>query len=186
MIFRPALAAVGSFAVDRLRRQRYLAAVLLAVAVMAVRPRTWRRTVRYVLSRQILFTGAEAAGFTCRVAFLVGISIVVQAELWVRKVGQSQLLGPLLVAVVVREVGPLVTNLIVIGRSGNAIAAELGHMKFRGEVRVLDAQGVDPLGYLVVPRVVAMMGSVLCLTVVFIAVSLFSGHVVAQLLGVKT
>ena len=186
MSFRAFLAAVGSFALDRLRRLRYLAAVALAVAVLAVRPRTWRRTVRDVLARQVLFTGAEAAGFTCRVAFLVGISVVVQAQLWVRKVGQSQLLGPLLVAVVVREVGPLVANLIVIGRSGNAIAAELGHMQFRGEVRVLDAQGVDPLRYLVVPRVVAMMVCVLCLTVMFIAASLVSGYGVGLLIGAKT
>jgi phospholipid/cholesterol/gamma-HCH transport system permease protein len=183
---RAALAAVGSFALDRVRRQRYLAAVTLAVAIQAIRPRTWRRTVRDVLAKQILFTGAEAAGFTCRVAFLVGISIVVQAQLWVRKFGQSQLLGPLLVTIVVREVGPLVANLIVIGRSGNAIAAELGHMKYRGEVRVLDAQGIDPLGYLVVPRVVAMMVCVLCLTVIFIAASLLSGYVAAVLLGLKT
>src|SRR4051812_48868232 len=154
MIFRPALAAIGSFALDRVRRQRYLAAVLLAVAVMAVRPRTWRRTVRYVLARQVLFTGAEAAGFTCRVAFLVGISIVVQAELWVRKVGQSQLLGPVVGAGGGRGGGPLVANLVGIGRSGNAIGAGLGDMKFPGEVRVLGGQGGGPLGFPGVPRVV--------------------------------
>src|SRR3712207_9576670 len=65
--------------------------------------RSWRRTVRDVLARQVLYSGVEATPFTVVVAFLVGVSIVVQVQLWVRKVGQSQLIGPLLVAVVIRE-----------------------------------------------------------------------------------
>lgn len=186
MTFRRFLAVIGDFALERMRRLRYLASVIFAVARLAVRPATWRRTVRDVLGRQIVYTGVEAVPFTSRVAFLVGISIVVQVQLWLRKVGQSQLLGPLLVTVVVRELGPLLANVIVIGRSGNAMASELGHMKFSGEVRALDAQGLDPMVYLVVPRVVAMMLCVLCLTVVFIAVSFFSGYVFGLLLNVKT
>jgi phospholipid/cholesterol/gamma-HCH transport system permease protein len=184
--FQGALAAIGSFALGRMGRVPYLAAVTYAVVRLAARRRTWRRTVRDVLARQILYTGVEATPFTTAVAFLVGISIVVQAQLWVRKVGQSQLLGPLLVAVIVRELGPLLVNMILIGRSGNAMAAELGHMKFSGEVRVLDAQGLDPLVYLVVPRVMAMMVCSLCLTIIFIVVSFFSGYLFGVLLGAQT
>jgi phospholipid/cholesterol/gamma-HCH transport system permease protein len=101
-------------------------------------------------------------------------------------VGQSQYLGPILVAVIVRELGPLMANLIVIGRSGNAIAAEMAIMKVTGEVRVLDAQGIDPFIYLVVPRILAMSLCVFCLTVIFIAVCLISGYVCGMLVGVKT
>jgi phospholipid/cholesterol/gamma-HCH transport system permease protein len=183
---RAAFAAVGVYASEGLRRLQYLAAVALGVLLLAFRPRTWRRPVRAALARQIVLTGVQATPFTTAVALLVGVSIVVQAQLWVRKVGQSQLLGPILVAVIVRELGPLVVNMIVIGRSGNAIAAELGYMKFNGEVRVLDAQGLDPLVYLVVPRVVAMTLCVLCLTVLFIAASLFSGYLFGILFGAKT
>ena len=178
--------ALGAWALARLAGLRYLVAVSLGVLWVGARPATWRRTVREALARQVLFCGVESAPFTCRVAVLVGISVVVQAQLWLRRFGQSQLLGPLLVAVVIRELGPLLANVIVIGRSGNAMAAELGTMTVRGEVRVLDAQGLDPFVYLVVPRVLAMMASVLCLTLLFIATSPFSGYVLGLLLGAGT
>src|SRR5438552_3023733 len=77
-----------------LRRLTYLTAVLMDVVLTTMTPAAWRRTVRSGLARQILVSGVEATGFTSRVAFLVGISIVVQVQLWLRRVGQSQFLGP--------------------------------------------------------------------------------------------
>ena len=74
---------------------------------------------------------------------MVGISIVVQMQVFLAKVGESALLGPVLVMVIVREAAPLLVNFIVIGRSGPAIAAELGNMKIAGQVHVLDAQGIE-------------------------------------------
>jgi phospholipid/cholesterol/gamma-HCH transport system permease protein len=180
------VSAVGSGTLRYLGRASYTLAVTLWVLRLAVKPSTWRRTVRDALARQVLFSAVDATPFTVMVAFLVGISVVVQAQLWLGRVGQSHLLGPVLVAVVIRELGPLLANIIVIGRSGNAIAAELGHMRLSGEVRVLDAQGLDPLLYLVVPRALAMMTAVLCLTVIFIFVCLFSGYWFGWLLGART
>ena len=180
------VSAVGSGTLRYLGRASYTLAVTLRVLRLAVKPSTWRRTVRDALARQVLFSAVDATPFTVMVAFLVGISVVVQAQLWLGRVGQSRLLGPVLVAVVIRELGPLLANMIVIGRSGNAIAAELGHMRLSGEVRVLDAQGLDPLLYLVVPRALAMMTAVLCLTVIFIFVCLFSGYWFGWLLGART
>jgi phospholipid/cholesterol/gamma-HCH transport system permease protein len=180
------VSAVGSRTFHSLGRASYTLAVTLGVLRLAIKPSTWRRTVRDALARQVLFSAVEAAPFTVVVAFLVGISVVVQAQLWLGRVGQSHLLGPVLVAVVLRELGPLLANIIVIGRSGNAIAAELGHMRLSGEVRVLDAQGLDPLVYLVVPRALATMTAVLCLTVIFIFVCLFSGYWFGWLLGART
>jgi phospholipid/cholesterol/gamma-HCH transport system permease protein len=180
------VSAVGSTTVGYLGRASYTLAVTLSVLRLAARPSTWRRTVWDAVARQVLFSGVDAAPFTVMVAFLVGISVVVQAQLWLGRVGQTQLLGPVLVAVVIRELGPLLANIIVIGRSGNAIAAELGHMRLSGEVRVLDAQGLDPLIYLVLPRALATMIAVLCLTVIFIAVCLSSGYWFGWLLGART
>lgn len=180
------VSAIGSGALRYLGRASYTLGVTLTVLRLAVTPSTWRRTVRDALARQVLFSAVEAAPFTVMVAFLVGISVVVQVQLWLGRVGQSQLLGPVLVAVVLRELGPLLANIIVIGRSGNAIAAELGHMRLSGEVKVLDAQGLDPLVYLVVPRALATMTAVLCLTVIFIVVCLMSGYWFGWLLGART
>ena len=166
------------------RNAAHLAAVVWGSVALAVRPRYWPLTVRDVLARQILFTGVEAVRFISLVAFVVGISVVVQAQVWLSRVGQTALVGPLLVAVVIRELGPLLTNFLVIGRSGTAITTELASMRVNGEVRVLDAQGLDPFTYLVLPRVIGVMVSVFCLTIIFIVVSFASGFLSALLMGV--
>ena len=68
-------------------------------------PRYWTRTARKAFARQVLTIGVEPIGFVCAVAVFVGISVVVQLTFWVGEAGQSQLLGPLLVTVVARELG---------------------------------------------------------------------------------
>ena len=174
---------IGAGTIQRWRGLRYLLAVAWTVVIVAARRSTWNRSVRNVLARQILFTGFDATRFVSLIAFMVGISIVVQTQVWLTAVGQTQLLGPVLVMVVVREVGPLLANFVVIGRSGTAIATEIGNMKVNGEIRALDAMGLDPFIYLVVTRAFGVALSVFCLTVVFVAVSFFSGYVSGLLLG---
>ena len=144
-----AVSSVGSAVVERVRDLQYLLAVLAAVVALAVQPRHWPRTVRNVLARQILFTGVEAIGLVVAVAFVAGISLVLQAQVWLFKVGKKELVAPLLVVVVLRELAPVLANLVVIIRSASAVAAEMANMKLSGEVRLLDAQGLDPLVYLV-------------------------------------
>lgn len=180
------VAGIGSYTVIRWRYFRYLAAVIWTVLAICLKPRTFRRTVRNVLARQILFTGFEAIRFISLVAFLIGISVVVQAQVWLARAGHVQLLGPVLVMVIIREIGPLLVNFVVIGRSGTAIATELGNMNVSGEVRVLDALGLDPFLYLVLPRVLGVVISVFCLTIIFIVVSFASGYLSGVLLGANT
>ncbi len=177
------LSRVGESILQRLRDLQYLLAVLTTVTFLALRPRHWPRTVRNVLARQILFTGVEASTLMISVAIIVGISIVLQAQVWLAKVGQKALLGPLLVVLIVRELAPLLANLVVLIRSASAIAAEMANMKISGEVHLLDAQGLDPLTYLVMPRVVGMAFCTLSLAVIFAVVSLLSGYFFGILLG---
>jgi phospholipid/cholesterol/gamma-HCH transport system permease protein len=174
---------LGAGTIARWRRLHDLAAVTGSVLVLACRRRTWGRAVRNVLARQILFTGFDAVGFVSLIAFMVGISVVVQTQVWLTAAGQVHLLGPVLVAVVIREVGPLLANFVVIGRSGTAIATELGNMQVNGEVHLLDAQGLDPFLYLVMPRVIGVAVSVFCLTIIFIVVSFVSGYLCGLLMG---
>ncbi len=173
------LAPLGSFAINQVRKITYLAAVVAAVVVVGARPRRWSPAVRNVLARQVLFSGVDAISFISFIALLVGVSVVVQASIWLRTLGQTQLLGPILVTVIIRELGPLLANFVVIGRSGNAIAAELGNMKISGEVHLLDAMGLDPFVYLVIPRVIGFAISVFCLTILFFFVSLTSGYLLS-------
>ena len=100
------LAGVGSFARAQCDEARYAAAVIGTVLCAGVQPRYWARPVRTAFARQILAIGVEPLGFVCAVAVFVGISVVVQLTFWAGQAGQSQLLGPLLVAVVAREARP--------------------------------------------------------------------------------
>lgn len=161
-----------------------LFAVIWTILLLAVRPRCWPRTVRAVFARQVLFTGVEALKLVLLVAFITGISVVVQAQLWLGKTGQIALLGPILVMVIIREVAPLLVNFMVISRSGTAMATELASMKVAGEIHILEAQGLDTLICLALPRVLGMAISVFCLTIAFIAVSFASGYVCGILVGV--
>ena len=113
----------------------------------------------------------------------VGISVVVQLSFWIGEAGQSQLLGPLLVAVVARELGPVLINLIIIVRSGSAMTTELGVLSINGEVRALEAQGCEPFSHLVLPRVLGMAVATFCLTIVFILVAFASGFLFAAWTG---
>lgn len=180
------LARVGDRALGKLFSFIHIIAVAASVLSVAVRPRHWPATVRDVLARQILFTGVEAIRFISLIALLVGVSIVVQVHVLLTRVGQSELLGPILVAVIIRELGPLLTNFVIIGRSGAAVTSELANMKVNGEIDVLDSQGLDPFTYLVLPRAIGMMISVFCLTIVFIVVAFGSGFLSGVLMGANT
>ena len=162
---------------------RHAAAVIGTVLYTCVRPRHWARSVRNLFARQVLSVGVEPVGFVCGVAVVVGVSVVVQLAFWTGKTGQSQLLGPLLVAVVARELGPLLTNIVVIVRSSSAMATELGILKISGEVQALEAQGNDPFLHLVMTRVLGVALSTFCLTIVFIVMAFASGYLFGAWLG---
>jgi len=177
------LAGAGSFARAQWDELRHAAAVIGTLLYTSIRPRYWTRNVRKTLARQIMAIGVEPLAFVCAVAVFVGISVVVQLTFWVGKAGQSQLLGPLLVTVVARELGPVLINLVVIVRSGSAMTTELGVLRIDGGVRALEMLGSDPFLHLVMPRVLGMAVSTFCLTTVFIFVAFATGFLFAVWTG---
>lgn len=178
---REVTTVLGGAVLERGASVARISGVVAAVSAMAWRGRYWPRTVRTVLARQILFTGVDALGLVSLVAMLMGVAVVTQVQMWL---GQSDIVGPLLVTVIVRELGPLLVNFIVIARSGTAVATELAGMRVRGEIDALDAQGIDPFVYLVLPRVAGMALSVMALVVWFVAISFVGGYLFGVLLGV--
>lgn len=178
------LGKIGARTRGRWAASVYLLAVAWTAFRMALHPANWPLPSRNVLARQILFTGVDAWKFMSFIALLVGVAIVVQAQVLLTSFGMSEQLGPILVAVIVREVGPLLTNFVVIGRSGNAMATELANMKINGEVHLLDAQGIDPFLYLAMPRIIGAAVSIFCLNILFIVMSFLSGYVSGALMGV--
>ena len=97
---------------------------------------SWRRTTdvykRQVLWKQIQFTGVDAVPFTALLALLTALSVVVQIQLV--GLGQSELFGKLMVVVLVRELGPIIVAMVVLARSGTAVATEMATMRVSGEI----------------------------------------------------
>lgn len=182
-IFLSSMAAVGGFARAQWDDLQHSAAVIGTVLLTAIRPKFWSRPVWTAFARQVMVIGIEPVGFVCAVAAFVGISVVVQLTTWIGEAGQSQLVGPLLVTVVARELGPVLINLIVIVRSGSAMTTGLGVLKIDGGVRTLELQGKDPFLHLVMPRVLGMSLATFCLTVVFILAAFASGFLFAAWTG---
>jgi phospholipid/cholesterol/gamma-HCH transport system permease protein len=165
---------------------RYAAAVIGTALYLTLHPRSWTKAGRDLFANQILSVGVEPILFVCLLAGFVGFSVVVQLAFWTGKAGQSQLLGPLLVAVVARELGPVLTNIVVIVRSSSAMATELGVLKIKGDVALLEKQALDPFLHLVLPRVLGVAVSTLCLTIIFILVALAGGFFFGAWLGMTS
>jgi len=135
---------------------------------------------RNVFYRQVYFTGIESLKTISVIACLIGIVIITQT---MNITGlDAALTGKVLVWMVVRELGPLLTAIIVIARSCAAVAAELGSMKINGEIDGLKVMGISPLKYLVVPRITGITISMLVLAVYFQIISILGGLFLSSML----
>lgn len=138
------------------------------------RAEAWR-----VIVRQVLFTGVDALPVTSIIALMLGVIVITQAGSQLPKLGAGGLVGSIIVVAIIRELGPLVTAVIVIGRSGTAIATELGNMSVGREVVAMRLMGIPINTFVVMPRLVGMVISMLCLTLYFDVVAVLGGFFVA-------
>ena len=156
-------------------------AVLWGTAMLAIRPSTWTPPVRSVLSRQLLFTAVDAVLAGVRFGAAVGVLVIVQAAIWIDTLGVAQdVVAPMMWRGIVRELAPLLACLVVIGRSCIPIATELATMMVNGEVELLDAEGVDPMTYLVMPRILSVVISVFCLAIIIATSMVATGYVLGS------
>lgn len=130
---------------------------------------------------QVRFTGLDALWLVSGTALLLGAVTLIQAFSQLSGLGAENYIGALMVLIILRELGPLLTAVLVIGRSATAIAAELGAMQLNGEVDALAAHGVNPYQYLLLPRWLGVLVSVFALVVFFDAMALGGGFLVAKL-----
>lgn len=138
------------------------------------------RPVFSVYLRQVYFTGLEASRIILAIALIIGTVVIAQI-ISIAGAGSESLTGKVIVWIVVRELGPLLTAIIVIARSGTAIAAELSQMKIGGEIEYLELMAIPPANYLIMPRIFGVATAVMVLTVYFEAVALLGGFLVASL-----
>lgn len=175
---RPAsrlLGTIGSGVIVMLRWPCFVAALGLAVAGAAVAPSSWRRPVRQEFRRMMRSAGTRAVPATIGASVLVGVAMVFQALYWLGAAGQDQLVGSVLTGVLVRELAPVVVGLMLAGRAGTLTLIELGAVRGSHRFAALEAAGIDPLLFLVMPRVLAFALASVCLTILFVAGALISG-----------
>ena len=175
--------ALGQWTIYQLHGLVIFVSIAGAVFWQSCRLLTWRRTVRTEFLYQCHRIGTRALPFIVLTALIVGLGVVFETLYWLRMFGQSEFAGSLLVLVLVREIAPLLVALIVIGRSVSVFMIELGIMQADGQIRMLDAQGIDPFIYLLVPRIIAVSVCMFTLTIVFTVVTLATGFVAGNALS---
>lgn len=153
--------------------------IISSIDIFLFRFARGRRAISKVIYKQIYFTGIEAFFIASSIAVILGIVIVTQAMSILPMLGGERLIGKILVWVVIRELGPLFAVIIVIARSGTAMAVELGSMQVNNEITVLQAMGIDPRRYLVMPRVIGTAISVFVLTFYFEVITILGGYLLA-------
>lgn len=126
-------------------------ALLLVVTALRslVSPGMWARGE---VIRQLVRIGVQAVGMVSLVCLCIGLILAMQSAPQLLKFGMEQVVPTIVLTALVKEMAPLLTAIIVIGRSGSAIAAELGTMKVSDEIEAIRVMGIDPIEFLIMPR----------------------------------
>jgi phospholipid/cholesterol/gamma-HCH transport system permease protein len=113
---------------------------------------------------QAMAVGIEALPIASLISFFIGMILALQGAYELRRLGALQLVASAVAISMTRELGPLMTAIIVIGRSGSAFAAEIGTMKVNEEIDALQTMALEPVHFLVAPKFLAMILMLPCLT----------------------
>jgi phospholipid/cholesterol/gamma-HCH transport system permease protein len=174
------LSHIGRATIEFLREAQnvfgFLGDMLLAVVGLLKEPHTanWRE-VPHIMER----TGADAIPIVALINFLVGFVMAFQGAVQLKQFGANVFVADLVGLSVTRELGPLMTAIILCGRTGAAFAAELGSMQVSEEIDALRTLGFGPIRYLVLPRALGLMLVAPFLTLLADAVGIAGGLVVA-------
>jgi len=154
------------------------------------------RTLAYCVSppikgervlRQTWFIGWKSMLVVALTGTFTGMVVALQGYPALRRVGSEALLGPGVALSLIRELGPVLTALMVTGRAGSAIAAEIGIMRTTEQIDALSLMGLSPLRYVVVPNLIASVLALPVLTAVFDVLGVLGGYVVGVwLLGLQS
>lgn len=140
----------------------------------------------FPIIRQIHFIGARSIFVIFFTGGFTGMVLALQGYYTLRKFGSEGLLGSAVALSLLRELGPVIAALMVIGRAGSAMTAEIGIMRNSEQIDALECMAVDPGRYLMVPKFIAAIISMPLLTAIFDMVGILGGYLVGVLmLGVN-
>lgn len=144
--------------------------LLLVVRQIVARPFELR-----ILLLQFRFVGARSVVVIAVAGAFVGMVVALQFYDTLVRFGSVSLLGSAVGLSLVRELGPVLTALIIIGRAGSATCAEIGIMRSDNQIDALESMAIDPYRYLIVPRLLAFLVTVPLLTAIFVVIGIMGG-----------
>lgn len=180
--WRDAIAWIGRGSVQQWRQMVQAIGYLGRIAVTGMRLLRPRHLRLASVARHIYETGIQAIPIVSLIAFLISVIIAYLSAQQLRQFGAEIFTVDLVAIAVLREMGVLLTAIIVAGRSGSAFAAELGVMRLNEEIDALHSMGVDPFEVLVLPRVIGLLIALPLLTIVADAMGLAGGALLSSLL----
>jgi phospholipid/cholesterol/gamma-HCH transport system permease protein len=178
---RPAVEEIGAIVSgmgEDLRQQIvFIGEATAALFYAALHPSTIRWKDVWRICERV---GADALPIVALIAFLLGVILAFQSAIPMRKFGAEIFVADLIGLAMLRELGPLMTAILLAGRSGAAFAAEIGTMTVNQEVDALTTMGLDPVRFLVTPRIIAALLMTPLLTLFADLVSLLGGALTLQ------
>jgi len=139
------------------------------------------QAARKILIMQILFTFVEALSISALLAVGIGAAVSIIGMPFLSSISQEKLIYSILITIITRELGPLLTAFIIIARSATAIATEIAGMVISHEVEAYISVGVDPIEHLAVPRFLGVTISLFMLNIYFNIFGLAGSYAVAQI-----
>lgn len=133
---------------------------------------------RQFVFNQMVFSGVESLAIAFFVAMFTGIVIAMQTAYQLARLGGAVYVAGLVAVSLARELGPVLTALVVAGRVGSAITAELGTMKVSEQIEALETIALNPVRFLVVPRFIALVVMLPCLTIIADLAGMVGGFIV--------
>jgi phospholipid/cholesterol/gamma-HCH transport system permease protein len=127
---------------------------------------------------QMVRIGVHAVPMAALTTLTIGLVLAMQSAMQLQSLGAAQYVPRLVASALVRELAPLIVAIIVIGRSGSAVTAELGTMKVSEEIDALEVMAIPPMSFLILPRFLAMILMMPVLTVFGIYVGMFGGWLI--------
>lgn len=175
------VAMLGKKAWEKVEHAQGILAFLGEASIVLGRTLLWPARLRWrALFANIEHAGLDALPIAGLLSFLIGIVIAYQGGEQLRYYGANIFIVDLVSLIVVRELAPLITAIIVAGRTGSAFTAQIGTMQVTEEVDALRIIGIDPFDILVLPKLLGLFIALPLLTVFADALSIFGGMVVAR------
>jgi phospholipid/cholesterol/gamma-HCH transport system permease protein len=140
-----------------------------------------------IFVKQLNFIGAKSMLVIVLIGMFTGMVLALQLYYTLRKFGSDALLGPAIALSLIRELGPVLAAIMIAGRAGSAITAEIGIMKISEQIDALTSMALNPFRYLIVPKIAAAVISFPLLAAIFDVVGIFGGYAVAvEMLGMSS